>query len=54
MRLAVRRVQSILGPPEGSQKMESPKNDPHYYIGEAKGLLGGSTFLDPLGGLGRA
>ena len=29
-------------------KNGTPQNDPHYYNREAKGLLGGSNFLDPL------
>ena len=39
--------------------LEDPKNGPlekrkapHYYIGETRGLLGDSIFVDPLGGLG--
>ena len=33
-------------------KMEPPQYEPKYYIGETGGLLGGSIFWDPLGGLG--
>ena len=38
-------------PLSGSKKWSLP-NDPHYYIGETRGLWGGAIFLDPLGGLG--
>ena len=35
-------------PPEGS-KNGAPQNDPHYCIGEARGLFGGSILLEGLG-----
>ena len=33
-------------------KKRNSQNDPLYYVGESKGLSGGSVFLDLLGGLG--